>query len=86
MKAFGGSARGAPVPLEERQVAEARSGPENFYVYVVDNVTTGDGAGIAVRCLDGDLLNAMIMRTTPHVTYWPTLRVTDYDQLADGIP
>jgi len=43
VKAFGGSARGAPVPLEDRQVAEARSDPANFYLYVVDNVTTGDG-------------------------------------------
>ena len=68
------SARGAPVPLESRQVAEARSDPANFYLYVVDNVTTGDGSEIAVRVIHGDLLSAMVERTTPHVTYWPTLR------------
>lgn len=39
VKAFGGSARGAPVPLEERQVREAASDPANFFLYVVDNVT-----------------------------------------------
>jgi hypothetical protein len=38
VKAFSGSARGAPVPLEERQVLAAREDPGNFYVYVVDNV------------------------------------------------
>jgi len=32
IKAFGGSARGAPIPLEDRQVKAAREDPENFYV------------------------------------------------------
>lgn len=83
VKAFGGSARGAPVPLEQRQVDEAHSDPENFYVYVVDNVTAGDGTCIAVRRLHGDLLHGMIARTKPHTAYWPTLHVADYDQLTD---
>jgi len=86
VKAFGGSARGAVVPLEERQVTEARRDPENFYVYVVDNVTTANGTDIAVRRLHGDLLNAMITRTRPHITYWPTLRVEDYDRLGGQDP
>jgi Domain of unknown function (DUF3883) len=81
VKAFGGSARGAPVPLEDRQVAEARSDPANFYLYVVDNVTTGDGSEIAARVIHGDLLSAMVERTTPHVTYLPTLRTGEYDGL-----
>jgi hypothetical protein len=33
-KIFGGSARGALVPLEDRQAAEARSDPAIFYLYV----------------------------------------------------
>jgi Domain of unknown function (DUF3883) len=82
VKAFGGSARGAPVPLEERQVREAASDPANFFLYVVDNVTTGDGSKIAIREIHGNLLSSMIGRTTPHLTYWPTLRVGDYDGLA----
>ena len=45
------------------------------------SVTMGDGTGIAVRRLHGDLLDAMIARTKPHITYWPTLRVEDYDRL-----
>jgi hypothetical protein len=50
VKAFGGSARGAAIPLEDRQVKAAREDPENFYVYVVDNIAAGDQAKIAVRC------------------------------------
>jgi hypothetical protein len=38
VKAFGGSARGAPIPLENSQVKAAREDPEHFYVYVVDNI------------------------------------------------
>ena len=49
VKAFGGSARGAPIPLEDRQVRAARENPENFYVYVVDNITAGDQAKISVH-------------------------------------
>ena len=85
VKAFGGSARGAPVPLEDRQVKAAREDPENFYVYVVDNVAAGQQAQIAVRVLHGPVLRAMLDRAAPHVTYWPTLRTTDYDQLATGV-
>jgi hypothetical protein len=31
--------------------------------------------------IHGDLLSAMVERTTPHVTYWPTLRTGEYDGL-----
>lgn len=85
VKAFGGSARGAPVPLEDRQVKAAREDPENFYVYVADNVAAGHEAEIAVRVLHGPILRTMLDRAAPHITYWPTLRTSDYDQLATGI-
>ncbi len=85
VKAFGGSARGAPIPLEDRQVKAAREDPENFYVYVVDNIASGDQAKIAVRVLHGPVLRAMIDRTMPQITYWPTLRTSDYDQIATGV-
>ena len=32
VKAFGGSARGAPIPLEERQFQGAREDPDHYYV------------------------------------------------------
>lgn len=85
VKAFGGSARGAPVPLEDRQVKAAQESPENFYVYVVDNIAGAAGAKIAVRVLHGEILRAMLDRATPHITYWPTLRTADYDQIREGI-
>jgi hypothetical protein len=82
VKASGGSARGAAIPLEGSQVAEAKSDPENFYLYVVDNVATSQ---IAVRVVHGDALAAMIERTTPRLTYWPTLRSGDYDRTDPGV-
>ena len=84
VKAFG-SARGAPLPLEDRQVKAAREDPENFYVYVVDNLAAEDRTRIAVRVLHGQVLRAMLDRAKPHITYWPTLRTVDYDQMAEGI-
>jgi len=78
VKASGGSARGAQVPLEHRQVKEWQKDPENFYVYVVDNVRGGVDA-MTVRVLHGKLLAAMIERATPVKTYWPTLRAAEYD-------
>jgi Domain of unknown function (DUF3883) len=85
VKAFGGSARGALVPLEERQVKAALEDPQNFYVYVVDNIAAEDQTKIAVRVLHGPVLRAMLDRATPHITYWPTLRISDYDQMAEGV-
>jgi Protein NO VEIN, C-terminal len=85
VKAFGGSARGAQVPLEQRQVTEALADPENYYVYVVDNVARADHGEMALRVLHGQTLRAMIERTTPHVTYWPTLHAAEYDA-ADRTP
>jgi hypothetical protein len=79
VKAFGGSARGAPVPLEVRQVAAAREDPENFYLYVVDNVARADLGDMTVRVIHGDLLLNMIDSAKAHVTYWPTFRVAVYD-------
>ena len=38
VKAFGGSARGAQIPLEESQVQADCEGSEHFYLYVVDQV------------------------------------------------
>ena len=86
VKAFGGSARGAPIPLEDRQVKAAQEEPEHFYVYVVDNIADADRDKIAVRVLQGELLHAMLDRSTPQITYWPTLRTADYDQTREGIP
>ncbi len=81
VKAFGGSARSAGVPLEERQVEAAKDDPSSFYLYVVDNVAlamNGEGE-VGVRVIPGQAVLAMIERTKPSMTYWPTFRAADYD-------
>lgn len=77
IKAVSGSARGAQIPLEGSQVDAAIADPDNYYLYVVDNIA--DAAAMSVRALHGDQLRAMIDRAQPRRTYWPTLRVMDYD-------
>lgn len=85
VKAFGGSARGASIPLEDRQVKAAREDPEHFYLYVVDNIAAGEQAKVAVRALHGPTLRAMLDRAVPRITYWPTLRTSEYDQIVAGV-
>ncbi|KAB1160983.1 DUF3883 domain-containing protein [Micromonospora sp. AMSO12t] len=79
VKAFGGSARSASVPLEDRQVQAARQEPQNFYLYVVDNVARAGEGLMRVRVIHGDVLTKMLDRTRPQITYWPTLRAQEYD-------
>jgi hypothetical protein len=79
IKAFGGSARGEAIPLEQRQVDAAREDPENFYLYVVDNVARADLGEMTVRMIHGDVLRAMIDSVKPQTTYWPTFRAAPYD-------
>ncbi|MER7992020.1 DUF3883 domain-containing protein [Micromonospora chalcea] len=79
VKAFGGSARSAPVPLEDRQVRAARQEPENFYLYVVDNVARANDGLMCVGIIHGDVLSKMLDRTKPQITYRPTLRAQEYD-------
>jgi hypothetical protein len=85
IKAFGRSARGAQLPLEDSQVQAAKADPQNFYIYVVDNVLAEAPAKIAIRVLHGATLREMIDRTAPRITYWPTLRAAEYDQISEGI-
>ncbi|MEH0544949.1 DUF3883 domain-containing protein [Streptomyces sp. B21-105] len=80
VKAFSRSARSVPLPLEHRQVLAAKANPEHYYLYVVDNLADHDGAEVGVRILHGEVLLAMIERTQPQVTYWPTFKAAEYDQ------
>ncbi|WP_434742578.1 protein NO VEIN domain-containing protein [Micromonospora sp. SH-82] len=79
MKAFGGSARGLAIPLEDRQYQAAMQDPEHFYLYVVDNVAKADEGRMRVRVVHGTALRDMLARSRPHITYWPTFRVDEYD-------
>lgn len=80
VKAFSRSARSETLALEHRQVAAAQAHPERFYLYVVDNLAGLDGAEVGVRVLHGEVLLAMIERSRPQVTHWPTFRAAEYDQ------
>ncbi|MDW8807583.1 hypothetical protein P1P68_23025 [Streptomyces scabiei] len=80
MNAFSHSARSEVLALEHRQVQAARTHSEHYYLYVVDNLSSPGGAGIGVRILHGEALLAMIERTQPQITYWPTFRAAEYDQ------
>jgi hypothetical protein len=31
------------------------------------------------------VLREKLDRAAPHITYWPTLRTSDYDQMANGV-
>ncbi|OBJ53408.1 DUF3883 domain-containing protein [Mycobacterium sp. 1423905.2] len=84
VKAFGGSARGAAIPLEDRQFQAAREDPDNYYVYVVDNVAREQNA-TEIRVLHGRALQDLLDRARPHITYWPTFRTGDYDRINHGI-
>ncbi|MFH9553313.1 DUF3883 domain-containing protein [Streptomyces sp. NPDC017435] len=80
VKAFSRSARSEVLALEHRQVEAAKAHSERYYLYVVDNLSDLGGAGIGVRILHGEALLAMIERTQPQITYWPTFRAAEYDQ------
>ncbi len=87
VKAYGGSARGGLLPLEESQVREAQDDPENFCVYVVDNIAlAANGEGeMKVHVLRGRTLQDLLAGVKPRLTYWPTLRVSVYDD-AEQMP
>ncbi|MFE2418776.1 DUF3883 domain-containing protein [Streptomyces hokutonensis] len=80
VKAFSGSARSETLALEHRQITAAQANPERFYLYVVDNLARPDGAEVGVRVLHGEVLLAMIERSRPAITHWPTFRAAEYDQ------
>ncbi|UXY31678.1 DUF3883 domain-containing protein [Streptomyces sp. HUAS TT20] len=80
VKAFSRSARSEALPLEQRQLTAAKADPERYYLYVVDNLAGRDGAEVAVRVVHGKALLAMIERSKPQITYWPTFKAAEYDE------
>ncbi|MCQ9132414.1 DUF3883 domain-containing protein [Streptomyces sp. IBSBF 2807] len=80
VKAFSRTARSEALPLEHQQVEAARANPKHYYLYVVDNLAGAEGAEVDVRILHGEALSALIERTQPQITYWPTFRAAGYDQ------
>ena len=78
VKAAGGSARGADLWLETRQVDEARRNP-NFHLYVVDNVRQGDPGVFGLVDLHGEVLNRLLERAKEQRYYAVPFPVSVYD-------
>lgn len=85
VKAYGGSARGTDLWLETRQVEEARSNPDGFHVYVVDNVRQRDEATYGFIDLHGDVLARLLQRAKPQSYVTVPFPVADYDANIGGI-
>lgn len=78
VKAAGGSARGADLWLETRQVEEARHNP-NFHVYVVDNVRQADPEHFGLVDLHGEVLARLLQRAREQHYYTVPVPVKIYD-------
>jgi len=78
VKAFGGSARGGILCLEDAQVREAREGPD-CWLYVVDDVRDADPAHSGVIRCSRDEAVQLIERGRQHVHVETTLTVADCD-------
>lgn len=78
MKAIGGRLRGYGLPLETRQVEEARTN-QNFYIYIVENVAQGDPAKYELRVLGGDQLQRLLANAREHRYYELPVPVAEYE-------
>lgn len=79
VKAYGKSARGADLWLEERQVDEARAYPESFWLYLVENIRQGDPAKFRLLRIGGEQLQALLERARPQRYYTVPIPVAVYD-------
>ena len=78
VKAFGTATRGYDLPLEVRQMDEAKRNP-NFYLYVVENVKQGDPDEFTLRVLGGERLQRLLERAKEYRGYYVPWPVADYD-------
>lgn len=78
VKAAGGSARGADLWLEPRQVEEAGRNP-SFHLYVVDNVRQGDPRQFGLVDLYGEQLQVLLQRAKEQRYYTMPFPVAVYD-------
>jgi hypothetical protein len=78
VKAFGTTTRGYDLPLEVRQMDEAKRNP-NFYLYVVENVKQGDPDEFTLRVLGGERLQHLLQRAKEYRGYYVPWPVADYD-------
>lgn len=83
VKAAGGSARGADLWLEARQVHEAESNA-NFWLYVVENVRQGDPALFRLILLGGEQLARLLAKKKALTTYTVPFPVAEFDTAPRG--
>jgi hypothetical protein len=79
VKAFGGTARGQILWLEEAQVREARGNPD-FWLYVVDNIRQGDSRQFGLITFSQTEVLALLDRGRQHVHWEATLPTEEYDR------
>jgi len=79
LKAVGGDARGADLPLEESQI-NAAAGDHQFFLYLVDNVAQGNPAQFRLRVFGGDQLQRLIRSVRRKVYYELPVPVREFDQ------
>jgi hypothetical protein len=73
------SCRGDDLWLETRQVEEARSNPEAYFLYLVENVRQGDPAAFTLRVIGGEQLRRVLERAREKRYFEVPLPVREYD-------
>jgi hypothetical protein len=80
VKAVGGRLRGYGLPVEARQIEEARSNT-NFWIYIVENVVQGDPAKFELRVLGGDQLRRLLANAREHRYFEVPVPVAEYAKI-----
>jgi hypothetical protein len=82
VKACGTSSRGMELWLEPSQYIEAKSEPDRFWLYLVENVAQGDPAQFTLIRLGGHRLQELLERAREQ-RYWTVpVPVRVYDEVA----
>jgi hypothetical protein len=80
VKAYGTSARGSELWLEDRQVQEASENP-NFHLYVVENVRQGDPQKFTLLDIHGEELRQLLSHKKRRSYYTVPFGTAIYDRL-----
>lgn len=78
VKAVGGDARGADLPLEVTQVERGRVDP-NFYLYLIDRVAQGNPAQFRLKVFGGEQLARLLARARERRFYELPVPVAEFD-------
>lgn len=78
VKAVGGDARGADLPLEVTQVERGRDDP-NFYLYLVDRIAQGNPGHFRLKIFGGEQLARLLARARERRFYELPVPVAEFD-------